>query len=328
MMRKIITVEEHYEIPAPATKGNFKTQVNAKGENPSAVTQLLTDFDQKLKYMDKYGITMQVISNAGHSPKLLDDVKESIAGCRKSNDFLAEQVKKHPDRFAGLAVLPVGDPDAAAEELKRSINELGLSGALIAGVPNGHFLDEPQYLPIFAEAEELNVPLYLHPGMISKAERDLLYKSPSYSDKLGDMIGLAGWGWHIESGTQMIRLIASGLFDKYPNLHLVSGHWGENVPNFLERLDEFTGMVHPPLDRKFSDYYRDNVYVTASGMFTEPQMTLALSEMGPDHVLWAEDFPFLQRKEQVADFLENAKIDEETKDKISHQNSEKLFNLK
>jgi len=270
---------------------------------------------------------MQVISNPNDPALSETDPATAVALAQQTNNRLVNDMRQYPGRFAALATLPLVDPEAAAVELQRAVTENDLKGALIAGVPFGHFLDEPQYLPIFAMAEKLDVPIYLHPGMPSKAERDMLYRSPAYSDAIGDMLGSAGWGWHAEQGIQMMRLIMSGLFDKYPKLKLISGHWGEMVPNFLERLDEFTGMVPNMLERKFSDYYRQNVYITASGMFTKPQMNLGLAEMGASHVLWAEDYPYLLRKAQVADFLNNADISAQDRELMAHVNSEQLFKL-
>lgn len=325
-MTKIITVEEHFEAEFGQPEEKQETKVDPKGPQANIVDQYLHDFDKRLAYMDKYGIDMQVLSDTGKSPQMAPD-DQAVDGCRQVNNLLSGEIKKHPTRFAGLATLPVNVPEAAAEELERAVTQLGFKGAMIAGLANDHFLDEPQYFPIFEMAAKLDVPIYLHPGMVRESERKMLYHSPSYSDQIGDMIALAGWGWHMEQGIQMLHLILSGIFDKLPNLKLISGHWGEFVPTFIERLDEFTGMVDPHLDRKFSEYYRNNVYVTASGMFTQPQMDLALAEMGPDHVLWSEDFPYLRREDQVAGFLEQAPIEQSVREKIGHGNSEKLFKL-
>ncbi|GAX08567.1 4-oxalomesaconate hydratase [Secundilactobacillus silagincola] len=327
-MTKIITVEEHFEIDPgqSAPKAKQESKVDPKGPQANIVDQYLHSFDKRLEYMDKYNIDMQVVSNTG-GPMLAGSKEQAVTNSRQINDLLGSEIKKHPTRFGGLATLPVNYPEAAAEELERAVTQLGINGAIIGGLANDHFLDEPQYFPIFETAAKLDVPIYLHPGMVRESERKMLYHSPSYSDQVGDMIALAGWVWHMEQGIQMMHLILSGIFDKLPNLKLVSGHWGEFVPYFLERLDEFTGMTETHLDRKFSEYYRNNVYVTASGMFTQPQMDLALAEMGPDHVLWAEDFPYLRRENQVADFLEQAPITQDVREKIGHENSEKLFKL-
>lgn len=324
-MTKIITIEEHYQLPHKETM-TAAQQKATKGNNPTQIDELTMDFDKKIAYMDKYGISMQVLSNSGPNGAMIPDKAQAVAACQHTNDTLAAKISKYPGRFGGFAVLPMTDPEAAAEELERTVNQLGFQGAMIAGLPFGHYLDEPQYRPIFAEAEKLNVPLYLHPGMPTKADRER-FQSPSYDDRVANILSMAGWGWHEEAGVQMVRLICSGLFDQYPNLHLISGHWGEMVPNFLERLDLMTGVAKVNLDRKFSDYYKSNVYVTPSGMFTKPQFALTLAEVGPSHIIWSEDFPYVLAKDQVAGFLNDSILDDAAKEQIGHRNAEQLLRL-
>jgi len=207
-------------------------------------------------------------------------------------------------------------------ELEHEAMKKELSGTL-----NGQFLDNPKFLPIFAEAERLDVPLYLHPGYPTNEEKDFFFKSESYNKMLENLLSTFGWGWHMDQGLQMVRLIFSGIFDKFPNLKLISGHWGEFVPNFIERLDWLSGIPGIGLKRQFSEYYRDNVYVTPSGMFTKPQFDLALAEMGADHILYSEDYPYLMREGQVKSFFDQMLISPEDKEKIAYKNVEKLFKL-
>lgn len=323
-MTKIITVEEHFDTLA--ARALYAAHTARFQPTPPGVDAGLIDFEQRLAYMDQYGIEMQILSDAGNSPQLLAD-EFAIPGTQALNDALAEVVAAHPTRFAGLASLPAGAPKAAAQELHRAVGQLGFKGGLITGTVHGEFLDAPKFLPIFEAAAELQVPLYLHPGYISPNTQQSLYDGDAYSPAIAHIIGLAGWGWHMEQGIQMVRLILSGVFDRYPDLQLISGHWGEFVPTFLERLDEFTGNAHPDLKHPFSYYYRKNVYLTASGMFTKPQLDLAMAEMGSAHLLWAEDYPYLKRKTQVADFLANAGLTEAQQAAIGHENAERLFKL-
>ena len=323
-MKRIITIEEHFDTPQAAQL--FNQHVGPETQNRPATYEKLIDFENRIQYMDANGIDMQILSDAGNSPQMLPG-ELAVSACRDINDFLATVIQKYPTRFAGLATLPVDEPEAAAEELKRSVTELGLKGGLISGTVNGQFLDNPKFLPIFAAAEKLDVPLYLHPGYPTKEERDLLFKSDAYSNMVGALISTFGWGWHMDQGLQMVRLIFSGIFDKFPALKLVSGHWGEFVPAFIERLD---GISHIPgigLKRPFSEYYRNNVYVTPSGMFTKPQFDLAFAEMGADHILYSEDYPYLIKEGEVKSFFDQMSISEEDKEKIAYKNVEKLFKL-
>ena len=293
-----------------------------------AVTQdEMQDLDAKrLAYMDANGIDMQILSygDASTNPDMLP-TDQSVPLTQKINDTIAAAVQRHPDRFAGFATLPVSDPEAAAQELARA-KAIGLKGALILGTAQGgQFLDDPKFLPIFEAATRLDMPLYMHPSMPSESIRQNYY---SGMDPIGfnAIMATPGWGWHMEAGLHVARLILAGVFEKYPNLKLISGHWGEFVPYFLERLDEATTpVVHNPLPHPFSYYYKKNIYVTPSGMFTEPQMQLVLTEMGADHIIWAQDYPYV--KGNVSDLLDTIDICDSDKEKIAHGNVEQLLHL-
>lgn len=322
-MKKIITIEEHFDTPQAAQLFNENVGV---GQNPKPTYEKLIDFENRLRYMDANGIDMQILSNAGNSPQVLPG-NLAISACKDINDTLSEIVKLHPTRFAGLATLPVDNPEASVEELKRSITDLGLKGALISGTVNGQFLDDPKFLPIFAEAEKLDVPLYLHPGYPTNEQRDLLYTSEAYPKISSMLISTFAWGWHMDQGLQMVRLIFSGIFDKFPELKIISGHWGEFVPNFIERLDSISQIPGVGLKKPFSAYYRKNVYISPSGMFTKPQFDLAIAEIGVDHILYSEDYPYLIKEGEVRSFLDQMSISPEDKEKIAYKNAEKLFKL-
>ncbi|MFC6171873.1 amidohydrolase family protein [Loigolactobacillus jiayinensis] len=181
-------------------------------------------------------------------------------------------------------------------------------------------------LNIYTTYPQLDVPLYIHPSMPSETIRKNYY---SAMNPIGfnAIMATPGWGWHMEAGLHVTRLILSGLFDKLPNLKLISGHWGEFVPHFLECLDEATTpVVGNPLAHPVSYYYKKNVYITPSGMYTWPQMQLVLTEMGADHVLWAQDYPYV--KDNARDFLANTNIAATDKEKIAHGNIESLLKLK
>lgn len=341
---KLITAEEHISMPYANKIINdyLKTQPAdpkamkefgrsfAEGLVAYSVSQdEMQDVDEKrLKYVDDNGIDVQILSygDASTNPDMLPS-DQSIPLTQRINTDIAATVKRHPDRYLGLATLPISDPEAAAQELKRSVNELGLKGALILGTAKGgQFLDAPKFLPIFEMAAKLDVPLYIHPSMPTETIRKNYY---SGMNPIGfnAIMSTPGWGWHMEAGLHVTRLILSGLFDKFPNLKLISGHWGEFVPYFLERLDEATTpVVGNPLKHPVSYYYKRNVYVTPSGMYTWPQMQLVLTEMGADHVVWAQDYPYI--KGNAKDFLANTDISDADKEKIAHGNIEKLLKLK
>lgn len=214
-MKRIITIEEHFDTPLAAQL--FNEHIGAETQNPKPTYEKLIDFENRLRYMDANGIDMQILSDAGNSPQMLPG-KLAVSACKEINDFLATVVQKYPTRFAGLATLPVDEPEEAAEELKRSVTVLGLKGGLISGTVNGQFLDNPKFLPVFAEAEKLDVPLYLHPGYPTKQGQELLFRSEAYTNMVSALLSTFGWGWHMDQGLQMVRLIFSGIFDKFPRI--------------------------------------------------------------------------------------------------------------
>ncbi|MES2239077.1 MAG: amidohydrolase family protein [Bacteroidota bacterium] len=337
-VKKIITIEEHFVLKSISQKvTRFYTRQNGgiPLNNPvqkelMAIVLPTNDAiedlgERRLKFMDESGIDIQVLSYGAGSPQNINDKSLAIELCKEANSTLSDLIKLHPTRFAGFAILPVADPKAAAEELERAVKELGLKGAMLSGTFNGRFFDEPEFLPIFEKAEALNVPLYMHPAIIPKNIAEYYYKSENWSPVSAAMFATAGYGWHLDSGISVVRLIASGLFDKFPKLILISGHWGELVPFYLNRLDDQLGKTLN-LKRKISDYYKSNIYITPSGLFSESQLQFAIAEMGADRIIYSGDYPFLIDK-NTRKFLDNASISKEDKEKIGYKNAEKLLTL-
>lgn len=330
---KIITLEEHVSDKAIA-------MASAKGVNEAAPwtsnfvqpdlpytpsAAVLGDTGAgRIADMDANGIDMQVLSITNATQYI--PAPDAIDLAKNANNRMAEAVKANPDRFAAFATLPLADPKAAADELKRTVNELGFKGALISGRPSAEpvFLDDPRYAPVLEAASRLDVPIYTHPGFpyleVFKAYYDRL--DPLVSTRLGTF----GWGWHSEVGVQIVHLILSGTFDKYPNLKLIAGHWGEMVPFFLQRLDEGLSKEATKLPRNISEYFKEHIYVTPSGMFTYPQLKFTLEVLGADRLMYSVDYPFLGN-ENARTFLENAPISQQDKEKIAHVNAERLLKL-
>lgn len=338
-LKKIITIEEHFVLKKISQRvAEFNSKQNGGILSNDPVQKELMAFvlpafddiedvgDRRIKFMDESGIDIQVLSYGAGSPQNITDHTLAIELCQEANNELANLIKIHPTRFAGFAILPVADPNAAADELNRAVKELGFKGAMLSGTFNGRFFDEPEFLPIFSKAQELNVPLYMHPAIISKSIIEHYYKSDNWSSVASAMFASAGYGWHLDSGIAIVRLIASSIFDKLPNLQLISGHWGELVPFYLNRLDDQLSKTLT-LSRKISDYYKSNIYITPSGLFSEAQLQFAISEVGADRIIYSGDYPFLIDK-NTKGFLETASISKEDKEKIAYRNAEKLLKLK
>lgn len=287
--------------------------------------KLYGDVEARLADMDKYGITKQILSAPVCSGLL--SKREAAAVVRDSNDELAQVVKAHPDRFGAFAVLPWSDPASAAKELERAINELGFQGAILAGRPTGKnvFLDDKQFAPILEAAEALKAPIYVHPVAPMTAVQKCYYDG--LGDQLSARLSLYGWGWHHEAGIQVLRMILSGAFEKFPNFQLITGHWGEMVPFFLSRLDQALPQSVTKLNRTITETFRQNIYVTPSGIFDYPQLKFCVEVLGADRIIHSVDFPFIGNEGAVS-FIENAPVSQDEKEKIAYRNAQRLLNLK
>jgi uncharacterized protein len=287
-----------------------------------AVT-LATDLGAgRIKEMDAQGIQMQLVSYT--TPAQLAPGAEAVALTRAANDRLAKAIARNPKRLSGFAVLPWQDPKGAVDELSRSVNELGLKGVLILGRPGDSFLDDPRYLPVLRKLHELKAPIYVHPFFPLPQVQSAYYGG--FSAEVSAELSLGGWGWHHEAGVQVLRLLLAGLFEKLPDLRVISGHWGEMVPFFLARLD----FVLPPeltgLSRSISENYKSNVWVTPSGMFDLPHFEFINKVIGADRIIWSTDYPYITM-DGAREFLLSLPISEAERENIAHRNAEKLFRL-
>lgn len=331
-----ILVEEHYILTDVQEKVRNLVSKDPKGvplETMLSALEEKTDFhgeddlDQhktRMKFMNDNNVRMQVLSYGKEAPSLLTG-QEGIELCQLCNDVLGEYVDLRPTRFQGLAVLPINEPEAAAQELRRSVKELGLKGALIAGRgEDGTFLDHPKYEGIFEAAAELNVPIYLHPAPIKSEVYQAYYNSSSYDDVTASIFASFGYGWHMETGVHAVRLVLSGLLDRYPNLQIILGHWGEFVPFFLERMDQ--AIISEHLKQPISTYFKNNFYITPSGMLSRPQFEMIRHYFGIDRILYASDYPYI-KPEGLTTFLDELNLTPTEQAKIAYQNAERLFNV-
>ena len=295
-------------------------------ERTRAVAERLEDLGQRrLDDMDASGIDLQILSLTSPGVQIFDSATATSLA-RSANDEVAAAIAAHPDRYAGLAAIAPQDPAAAAKELERAVGALGLKGAIVNSHTQGEYLDDPKFWDIFAAAEALDVPIYLHPN------------TPS-----NDMIrpfmerGLDGavFGFAVETGLHALRLVVSGVFDRFPGLRIVLGHLGEGLPYWLFRIDFMHGASvrskryasQPPLRRKASDYLKENFYYTTSGMAWTPPILYAQSVMGIDRVMYAMDYPyqFVPEEVHVTDALPLGYEDHKA---FYQTNAERVFKLK
>jgi uncharacterized protein len=323
---RTITLEEHFASPGwSAGPGhNFMERMRHAG-SPSRlkIMQQVQDVGEtRIAEMDAAGIDVQVLSLTSPGVEQAD-AAEQVAIATESNDFVAEAVKKNPKRFAAFAALPVSTPDKAADELDRRIKQ-GFKGTLINGHSRGRYLDDKFFWPILERAEALNAPIYLHPTVPAKPVADVLYGG--FSPDVNAMFEAAGWGWHIETGVHLVRMVLGGVFDRYPKLQVVVGHLGEGVPFMLERLNRNMPTRLTKLERPLGAYLRENVHYTFAGFnFTATFLDLLL-EVGVDRIMFSCDHPFASMAEARV-FLDHIPVSTADRERIAHGNAEQLFKL-
>ncbi len=321
MMKKpacpVIAIEEHYWDPE-LTRHYTGSEAGRGGETE----ERLYDFGAKrLKEMDEAGIDMQVLSHGAPSTqKLGADIAVDLT--RQVNDRLAKVCAANPKRFAAFAALPTVDPRAAADELERTVSEHGFKGAMIHGMANGEFVDLKKYWPIYERAEKLDVPVYLHPSLPDARVTEIYYQDYA---KDFPLVVRPAWGFTVETATQAIRLVLSGVFEKHPGLKVVLGHFGETLPFLLWRID--AALSRPgQKPMSFRDIFSNNFYVTTSGFFSDPALLCCVMEMGVDHILFAVDWPFVMNPPAVQ-WMADVPISDADKAKILSGNAQRLLKM-
>ena len=333
---KIITLEEHYADQRIMDANNAfnKNRPPMEPEQEEAMKflmsrsfpgQELLDFEKRIEYMDRNRIDIQVLSMTSPVSDLVP-AEEQIRICRQANDITKQHMNEYPGRFLGFASLPMAAPEAAALELERCVKELGFCGVMLAGRYKGRFYNEAEFFPIFEKAAELNVPVYFHPALIPMEVQETYYMSDAYSMIVGSELASAGYGWHSEVGIQIMRMILSGIFDKLPNLKFISGHWGETIPAFLDRMDTILDQEITGLKKKVSEYYKEHVYITPSGIMSTDQLEYMVKLMGADHVMYAVDYPYM-KPDNVYEFLTDSSLSDDEKELIAHGNAERILHL-
>jgi 2,3-dihydroxybenzoate decarboxylase len=289
------------------------------------IAQQMQDLGElRLHDMDSSGIDKQIISLTAPGVQIFDP-PTAVELAKSANDQLSEAVRKHPHRFAGLAAIAPQDPLAAAQELERGVKRLGLKGAIVNSHTRGEYLDDPKFWAIFEAAEALDVPIYLHPTTPPPA-----MIAPFLERGLDGAI----FGFAVETGLHMLRIIVSGALDRFPKLKIVTGHLGEGLPYWLFRIDFMHSRMVAAnryatvkkLEKKPSDYIRENFYVTTSGMAWGPPILYAQSVLGVDRVLYGMDYPYQFVPEEVK-VTDKLPIPESDKQKLYQLNAARVFKL-
>jgi 5-carboxyvanillate decarboxylase len=302
--------------------GYYLTSPSERARN---VSERLQDLDKRrLADMDAAGIDVQILSLTSPGVQVLKR-DNAVAMARLANDRLADAIGRHPTRFAGLVAIAPQDPGEAAKEIERGVRKLGLKGIIINSHTQGEYLDDAKFWAIFEAAEALGVPIYLHPNTPPPK-----MIAPFLESGLDGAI----YGFAVETGLHALRIVTRGVFDRFPKLTIVLGHLGEALPFWLFRLDYMhRGTVNSrrydfmkPLQRKVSDYLRENFYYTTSGMAWAPPVRFTQSVIGMDRVMYAMDYPYQYVADEVR-ALDALPVSDAEKKRFYQTIAEQVFGL-
>lgn len=332
-----IVASRDQDLPFIATEETYTTEdlIALNAINEDHVEYLketgLADLGPgRIGAMDEAGINVQILS--AHTPGV-----QNLAG-QKGNDFAYRLNKMiadgpmttYPGRYQAYATLPLQDPEASADELERAVREDGFVGAMTNGFVGSKFLDHPDFEPVLARAEALAVPIYLHPGFPPDEVFQIYYRitRPEYNQAYQDYIfSGSGYGWHQEVLTQCLRLILTGVFDRFPKLQMIIGHMGEGLPFYYERIVGDLGeMTEDSLNKPVGQYFNDNFWYTTSAFFQDELLHLLLRYISVDRVMFGTDYPFADMK-QGTDWFRAVDLPRDAKEKIAFRNAEKLFGI-
>ncbi|HTV53015.1 MAG TPA: amidohydrolase family protein [Steroidobacteraceae bacterium] len=335
-LRKI-AVEEAFSIPEvarelqkvarapgdsadlPLVRGIYDAQPGYGSMN--FLEGLLDIEGKRLREMNEHGVDMHLLSLTAPGVQMFDaDTACELATL--ANDRLAEVIRRHPTRFAGLASFAPQSPRRAVQEMERAIRHLKLNGFILNSHTHSEYLDDPKYWPVLEAAEALDACIYIHPRGASDG-----LKGPLRDYGMDS----AMWGYGVEVGTHAVRMMASGLFDRFPKLKICIGHMGEAVPFWIWRITFMNSRAQqigraPKTQLTMAEYLQRNFVITTSGVEDPLALEYAVKKLGADHVLWAIDYPYQPTAPAVA-FMDAAPLSEGDKAKVYGGNAERIFHI-
>lgn len=274
--------------------------------------------ESRLAKMDELGIDIEVLSTS-LPPQSFGD-KADLHLAQMTNDFIAELCNKYPNRFKGFANVPLHNPILAIEELNRAINDLGLIGIAVGTYISRMPLTSTEYLSFFAEVNRLKLPIHIHPSL--PAESELMAKY-----HLGAFLGFL-----FETTTAAARMVFDGIFEKFPDIHLILSHFGGTLPFLTERVDDgYKGFreIRENIPKLPSEYFKRFFYDTATS-FTKPSFMCTYGFAGQDKIVFGTDDPFARSRliENKIRKLEELGLANEVMEKIYSENAKEALRLK
>ncbi|MHB8619147.1 MAG: amidohydrolase family protein [Chloroflexota bacterium] len=305
-LRRVEALFAHPKTPeARATRILIDTKIR---KDPAMWT-----VDHRLELMEKLGVDYQVLSLS------IPQAYEGDAGTRRdlarlANDFFAEQVERHPNRFLAFASLPLPDIEGSLRELARCVDGLGMVGVCLGSHVNGRRYDDPLFTPLFDEIDRRGLPVFLHP-MIAEC-----------SANLEDYNLNATLGFIMDTGMTVLRMVFGGMFEKYRRFKLVVPHLGGMLPYLFGRI-EGAYRSHPAckaIPRSPIEYMKEFYYDLVS--YHVPSIHMATDLFGADHLLLGSDYPFgLGDVHMAIQSIYDAGFSEADQAKIFGENARKLL---
>jgi 2,3-dihydroxybenzoate decarboxylase len=315
-----VALEEHFVIPS-FMDYLLQALPTVTPEAKATMLRRLSDFgEERLAAMDSAGVVKSVLSITGPGVQIEPDTAKATKLAAEANDLLAKQVAARPTRYAGFAHVAMQDPKSAADELERCVRDLGFNGVMINHHTNGVYLDHPSNDVFWERLQALDVPLYLHPGDAFEPPH-VLRGVPELNKPV--------WEWTCEMSAHALRLVMTGVFDRFPRAQIILGHGGETLPYELWRLDSRYALTATDrrVKRPPSEYVRANIAITMSGMFDNVPLQAAIAALGTDRVMFSIDYPY-ESSEVAGRFMDDAPLSEDIADRVAHANAEALLGLR
>ncbi len=295
--------------------------------NMPSLQEMLQDLGElRIAHMDELGIDRQLLLLTAPGVQVVRP-GEGTALAREANDLAAEACRKYPDRFSAMAAFDPRDVAGSVKELERAAG-LGMNGAVLNSHFQGHYLDEPAYLPILEALEANDLALYIHPTAP--------FNAPHYEQR--GFFGALG-GFPHDVWLHTMGLIMAGAFDRFPKLRLVIGHLGECMPLHLYRFDWMQGNAdgrkRPLIDggeqirlqHPVSYYFQNNIWITTSGNGWEAGIMFCQQVLGPDRVIFAMDYPYQQSSDELAAY-DRMDMTPDVKKMLMEDNARHVFRIR
>jgi 2,3-dihydroxybenzoate decarboxylase len=322
-MKNKIALEEHFatELTIEQSKVFAPPAVWARLK-----ANLLDIEQQRLETMEQGGTTFSILSLNSPGIQCIASAKQALDVARHSNDLLADHISRHPSKLGGFAALPMQDPAAAARELERCVQDLKFHGFMVNGFSQVGdeqtvaYYDAPQFAEFWTSAAAIGKPFYMHP-------RDPLPSREPIYDGF-PWLTAATWAFAVETSIHALRLMSTGLFDRHPKLQMILGHLGEFLPFNIWRVDNIVRKAPRgiPCKREIGEYFRENVYLTTSGMFRTPALVASMMEIGGDRIMYSVDYPF-ETHDDASRWFDHCEISDNDRKKIGRENARRLFGL-